>query len=153
MKNTQKNIFTYLLRWWKMWWRDEFWFNVNLVVNLKNILLLVCEEWHKESRQRTRRMRTSFAHKLTQLHGRYSPCPAHTRFIYSCVCPEWSNVKFCARIHSHTYIFYLPSLRLPPSWKCTTESEHFLFSASYRLAPSMRTWGIHYWDYRWRCTL
>lgn len=86
MKIVSKIIFTHLLWRPKMKWRDEFWLNVNLGVNLKNILLLVCEEWHKESRQRTRRMRTSFAHMLTQLHGRYSPCPAFTRFsLYVCV--------------------------------------------------------------------
>ncbi|GBP43676.1 hypothetical protein EVAR_30510_1 [Eumeta japonica] len=33
-------------------------------------------EWHKESGQRTRQMRTSFAHMLTQLHGRDAPLPA-----------------------------------------------------------------------------
>lgn len=105
MKITQKIISTYLLRWLKMRWRGEFWFNVNLVVNLKNILLLVCEEWHKESRQRTRRMRTSFAHKLTQLHGRYSPCPAHTRFCLLVCVSRVVKREISCTYNTHTLIF------------------------------------------------
>lgn len=109
MKIVSKIIFTHLLWRPKMRWTDEFWLNVNLGVNLKNILLLVCEEWHKESRQRTRRMRTSFAHMLTQLHGRYSPCPAFTRFSIS-VCVSRVVKREILYTYTPTHIHLVPAL-------------------------------------------
>lgn len=117
-------------------WRDEFWLDINFGVNIKNILLLVCKEWHKESRQRTRRMRTSFAHMLTQLHGRYSPCPALTRFLSMCAWAEWSNVKFCSRIHSHIKRF-IPALAPVCRHLCSRKRErYFYFISLNQLTPS-----------------
>lgn len=149
MKIVSIIFFTHLLWSPKMKWKDEFWLNVNLGVNLKNILLLVCEEWHKESRQRTRRMRTSFAHMLTQLHGRYSPCPALTRFPMR-VCVSRVVKREILYTYTLTHAHLVPALA-PACRHLWYEREHryVYFMLSTLVAPSSCTTTKLQWVARW----